>query len=311
MQLSPPTEGTLVEVCSREFVYPDECPCCGAAADGELAIRLRRSQRTVGSDTARSVLFPYCRHCIEHVETWATGSMMSTLIILAGAACAVVTFAVGHVSFSLMLLVSALALAAFTTSSFRSRASAGCRRTCACPNKSVRYDGWSGVTSAFSLVSPTYAARFAEHNEHQLVNVNPSLRALLERHQHARRIVPTPGAPYRVVPPPLSADGWLDQIANQPSRVARRMYLRRALEADHDADVRALLVDLVCTSELRPLQAELAGRGPATRRRLVDEAIAAVRADNLPRQLREALLAALLDLRRGHSGRSGHAAQGT
>lgn len=292
-------DGTLVEVCSREFAYPDECPCCGAAADGELVIRLRPSQRTTGSDTARRLLFPYCRRCIDHVEVWETGSMISALLVLAGAACAFVNGVMGHLAFGLMVFTAAIALAVFVTSVFRSRAGAGCRPSCATANKAVRYYGWSGVTSAFRLASPTYAARFAEHNAHQLVNVDGSLRALLERHEHARRLVPTPGAPYRVVPPPLSADGWLDQIASQPSRVARRMLLCRALEAGHDDSVEALLVDLVCTSELGALKTELAGRGPVTRKRLVDEAIAAARADNLPRPLRNALLAALLDLRRG------------
>jgi hypothetical protein len=205
-----------------------------------------------------------------------------------------------------MLFAGTMALAIFVTSMFRSRASAGCRPSCAAANKTVTYNGWSGSTSAFRFVSPTYAARFAEHNQHQLVNIDATLRALLERHERVRRQVPTPASPYRVMPAPLSPDGWLDLIAGQPSRVARRMFLQRALDAGHDDGVRALLVDLVCTSELSPLQAELAGRSSATRRRLVDETIAAVRVDNLPRPLRNALLEALLDLRRAN-----HRAQGT
>jgi hypothetical protein len=299
------TGGTSVEVCSREFVYPDECPCCGAAADGELAIRLRRSERTVGSDTARQVLFPYCRQCTEHVELWETGSMISGLLVLGGLLSGAANVILGNLALGAILFAGTMVLATFVTSMFRSRAGAGCRPSCATANKAVTYNGWSGSTSAFRFASPTFAARFAEHNEHQLVNVDTTLRALLERHERVRRQVPTPAAPYRVMPAPLTPDGWLDLIAGQSSRVARRMALRRALEVDHDDAVRTLLVDLVCASELRTLQAELAGRSPATRRRRVDETMAAVRADNLPRPLRNALVEALLDLRRDRN------AQGT
>lgn len=293
---------TAVEVCSREFVYPDECPCCGEAADGERAIRLRRSERTLGTDTARSVLFPYCRHCVDHVDVWETGSMLSASWVVAGATCAVVSVALGHVAAALVLLAGGLALATVVTSRFRSRARAACRPSCAAASAAVVYDGWSGSTSAFRLASPTYAARFAEHNEHQLVNVDTMLRALLERHARVRQLVPTPAAPYRVVPSPLTVDGWLDLIAGQPSRVARRMLLRRALEAWHDGTVQSQLVELVCTGELRPLQIELAGKSSATRRRRVDATIRAVRADNLPGPLQRALLEALLDLRRDPKG---------
>jgi hypothetical protein len=279
-----------VEVCSRIFAYPNECPCCGADPDSELMIPFKASSRMMAEDTARQILFPYCRRCIEHVSVWQAGSMTSTLLTLAGIIGGlVVAFTIGG-WYGLLVFVAAVALAIFVTSMIQSRARARCQPSCASAARAVTYYGWSGSTSTFAFASATYTARFAEHNPTNLVSVDASLRTLLDAHKIARLQVPTPFTATRVVPSPRSTDEWIKHLEEQPSRVTRRMALVRALSTVYDDNERKTLVHVVCRAELVPFFEEIDALPSSTKRQRIERAIADVRADNIPEALRDAEL---------------------
>jgi hypothetical protein len=172
----------------------------------------------------------------------------------------------------------------------RRRARGRCTASCATPGSAVSYLGWSGSTSAFGFESPTYTARFAEHNTAKLVSVTPQLRQLLEAHEVARRQVPTPASAQRVVPPPLDTEGWRALLGREQRTIARRIALGRALETIRDPSARDVLVAAVCQAEIAALTTRLGAASPVVRRRRIREAIVEVRTDNLPPELAQAKL---------------------
>jgi len=71
MHSKPDSLATVVEVTSRTFALPSDCPCCGATPDSELLVALARSARDrAAPDSARSIDVPYCRTCVEHAAMW-------------------------------------------------------------------------------------------------------------------------------------------------------------------------------------------------------------------------------------------------
>jgi hypothetical protein len=282
--------GMIVEVSTRTFVVPFECPCCGADPDTELAIPVTRpAGREVSRDTARALHFPYCKRCVEHVEVWESAGLRSAAVMVAGIVAAVV------VSLATRLVIGAIAFAAAALLAWslgaarRGAARAGLGPSCASPDKALAYLGWSGSTSAFSFESPTYAARFAEQNEKHLLHVHEQLRKLLEGHRIARLAVPTPAAPHLVVPPPASVSDWIARLEGSRSTVERRNTLRRALDAARDDAERAQLLEAACRIELAPILGKIDGIGSAgARKHQLQRAIDEVRADNIQEELQTA-----------------------
>ncbi len=280
---------TIVEVSSRTFAVPFECPCCGADPDTELALPVTRTAgREVVRDTARALAFPYCKRCVEHVHVWESAGLRSAGLMVAGLVAAVVLtlatrFVIGAIAFA------AAALLAWSLGAARRQAArAGMGPSCASPDRALAYLGWSGRASAFSFESPTYAARFAEQNEKRLVDASAGLRKLLEGHRIARLAVPTPAAPHLVVPPPAGLDEWIARIERSRSTVERRNTLQRALDAAPGDAVRAQLLGAACRIELAPILARIDGLGPGARKHQLQRAIDEVRADNIPGELGEA-----------------------
>lgn len=286
----------VVEVCSRIFDYPNECPCCGGEPDSELAITFKASARTMAADSARKLLFPYCRHCVEHVSVWQAGSMTSALLTLVGFIGGLVVGFTGTGWYGLIVFLGFIGLASFITSISQSRARIRCQPSCATPAKAVTFFGWSGSTSTFGFSSPTYTARFAEQNASSLVSVDAPLRNLLEAHKVARLQVPTPAAATRVVPQPRSLAEWIKHLEQQPTRIARRIALTRALNGLHDEEERTSVVEVVCRAELVPVLEEMDSLPRSAKKRHLDRAIAVIRADNVPDELRDAQLAELVSL---------------
>jgi len=63
----PGSQATVVEVASRTFALPMDCPCCGATPDSALLIAIARTARDrAAADSAKAIEVPYCRACIEH-----------------------------------------------------------------------------------------------------------------------------------------------------------------------------------------------------------------------------------------------------
>jgi hypothetical protein len=276
-----------LELCSREFTYPDECPCCGAIPDLELAIPLVIQERTRRDESPEEIPFVYCAECIDHVSVWRTGSMVSSVTTALGIVACFVLVIVESALTGMAALGVAVAFAVVEKSIITSHARSRSKQSCACVEYAVTYGGWSGSTTMFAFESPAYAASFAEHNRMSLVGSAEPLR-LLEAHEIARRHVPTPAAPLRVLPQPHDARGWSNYIANRPNRITRRVALKRALDVVADESDRTTLVEAVSRSELAPIFDELDQLGIAGRRRRLQRALAMARFDNMPNALRVA-----------------------
>jgi len=281
---------TTIEVAARTFVLPADCPCCGAASDAEVAVPLaRRMRERVAGDSARVLHVPYCRYCLDHVAAWDSAGVLSAglsvLGIGAGAAVAVATSpALGGA-----IVVGGIVIALALAGAKRAQARAACRESCSCPQLAVEYLGWSGTASGFAFHSLSYAAKFAEQSSHKLVE-DPKVRTLLERYKLARIAVPTPAAAVQAIPPPPDAAEWMARLAAMPGRVARRAALARALEVLPEVRERDQVVRAVAAVELATLMAPIERLAGAARSREVARAIDQVRADNMPEELRAALL---------------------
>ena len=286
--------GVNVEVSSRTFAVPFECPCCGAVPDAEVTIPLTRGGSVDRAQSARGIEFPYCKRCVAHSLQWESAGLVAAAVTLGGIVGGVVVAAATKVGYGVILLAVAAASGAAIRALKRSRAKAGLGPSCAAAGKAVTYFGWANAVSAFSFESPSYAARFAEQNAQILANASPQLRTLLEGFKIARLQVPTPAAPAGVVPPPLTVIEWITKIERAPGRVARRTALARALDMFPEPPARTQVLEAATREELAPYLRQLdASPDGASQRGLLDKAIAEVLADNLPEPLQRAVLAAL------------------
>ena len=280
----------IVEVSSRRFAIPLECPCCGAATGSETLIPVTRTPGQRVADEP-GLAFPYCARCLAHVAAWDTAGVGSAGVMLLGIVAAVALAIVTQIWIGLVAFVIAIPLAAVLRQSRRSAAKAACGPSCASPGKALAYLGWTGNERGFSFESPTYAARFAEQNHKHLVNVSPQLRMLLEGHRIARLAVPTPAAANLVVPPPATIPDWIARIEKQPGAVARRSELQRALDATPEPAARQQLIAATVRLELAPILARVdATTNTAARKQLLLQTIAEISGDNILEELQTAEL---------------------
>ncbi len=291
--------GPIVEVSSRRFAVPFQCPCCGAAPDAEIAIPVTRSKgRTLATDSARSLEFPYCRRCLAHVESFQGAGVVSAGITLVGIFAGLAVAILAHVIAGIVMIVAALGVAYGLQMNRRAHATAQCSAACPSADTAVTYFGWSGSASTFAFRSPTYTARFAEDNTTKLVNASKGLRRLLEGHRVARLAVPTPAATM-FVPPPATGRDWLARIEKAPTRIARRHDLHNALEMVQDTTERRELLRAATRAELAPVRSKLERLTGDARTSYLEQAISAVAVDNVPAELQRSLLAELETLRGG------------
>lgn len=281
--------GVLVEVSSRTFSIPPECPCCGAAPNTEL--RLQRTGKRAAANSATSLDVVYCSKCLAHVAAFEGAGLWSAGLLVTGLAIAII-FAAFVTLAGLLALPIAVLLAFVLTTRRRHAARKSCGPSCATTGKALAYLGWNGTTSALELASPTYAARFAEANAEILVNPTPRLRQLVEGMRVARLAVPTPAAAVQVVTAPPTASEWVAQLESASGPATRRQILVRALAAITEGDARGELISGAVRIELAPTYKALTGSGDA-QAKLLGEAIARITADNLPAPVRDAALESL------------------
>lgn len=287
--------GVIVEVSARTFVIPFECPCCGAAPESELTIALAPSAPGhAGTGPARRTLFPYCRSCVAHARAWSAARTAASSVAYLGIAAGILVAVAARVAIGVAVAGCAIPIAMALGTWLRARAKAALGPACASPETAVAYVGWSAGVHAFSFESPTYTARFAEHNAATLVNVSAKLHALIEGHRIARLVVPTPAAPVTVVSPPPTADEWIAKLEASTSRVGHRNTLQRALEVVHEPEDRRRLLAAACRLELASVLDRIDDRSSTAARRLqLDAAILHVRGDNLTDELRATVLGEL------------------
>lgn len=280
----------IVEVSSRRFAIPLECPCCGATTENETTIGVTRTPGKRVADE-RGLDFPYCARCLAHATAWETAGVGSAGVMLVGIVAAVALAFLTRLSIGLAAFALVIPIAAGLRQSRRSAAKSACGPSCASPGKALAYFGWSGNERTFSFESPTYAARFGEQNQKHLVNVSPQLTKILEGLRIARLTVPTPAAANLVVPPPASLSEWIARIESQPGPVARRSTVQRALDSTPDPEGRRELLAAACRIELAPVLARVdATENPGARKQLLLQAIAEISADNILEELQAAEL---------------------
>lgn len=271
-----------VEVKSRSFTLPADCPCCGKASDTETTVPLAREARGhAATDTARAVDFPYCRACLSHVVMWDSAGVVSAGVIVGAIVLAIVATVVAGPAAGLAVLAAGVVAAILLATSRRGGAKRAMREACSAPHLAVHYLGWTGGATALAFDSMSYAAKLAELNSSQLVE-DPRVRTLLDRYKLARIAVPTPAAPVATIPPPLEVGDWVTRLATTPGRVARRAALVRALDVLHAPKERDQVIRAVAAIEVAALLASLDNS--------VERAVEQVRADNLPEELRAAVL---------------------
>ncbi len=275
--------GVLVEVSSRRFAIPHECPCCGAIPDAELAVPVTGKRATRTSASAMDM--PSCKRCNAHIDASEAAGVASAAVLLVGLVTAIIaTIVLGPIGLFALPVAVALAFVLVT----RRRRAAELMRgpSCAAAGKAIAYLGWNGTTTAFELASPTYAARFAEHNEKILHAPTPRLRTLLEGHARARVAVPSAVAP--VAEPPSTLEAWIAKLSAATGPAGRRHLMVRALGAFTDDGSRAALVEAAAKIDLAPTYAKLAKASSLEdRAKVLAEAIARVTADNVPELLQD------------------------
>jgi hypothetical protein len=228
---------------------------------------------------------------VAHATVWSAASTTASGVVFMGISIAAVVAVATRIGIGVAVAGCSIPIAMVVGAQRRAHAKAAVGPACASPGIAVTYLGAPGGVRAFSFESPTYTARFAEHNAAALTRVSAELRRLIEGHRIARLIVPTPASPVSVVSAPPTVAEWIARIEAQAGRIARRNTLARALEAAHEPEDRDRLVAAASRLELAPVFDQIDERSStAARRRQLEAAIAGVRADNLSDELRDAML---------------------
>ncbi len=283
--------GVIVEVGGRRFLVPYECPCCGAAPDTELIVALTPTkERPVAAESACELGFAYCRKCVAHSLAWESSSNLETGVKVLGLLTAILVGLATHAVVGLLVFAAAVALAWWIGRTRRARAHAQAGPACAWPGVAVAYLGWSGNASSLYFESHVYAARLAEQNATKLVNVTPQLRQVMEGHKLARLAVPTPAAAVRTVPAAATVGDWTARIVAAPNRAARLDVLQKGLDAFADRGDRDALITAASQLELAAILERIERQAPAAWTRELQKSIIAARADNIPDELRDALV---------------------
>jgi hypothetical protein len=193
-----------------------------------------------------------------------------------------------------IVLVLAIAAAAFLRSAGKAKAKAACGASCASPGVALAYRGWNGTTHSFTFESPTFAARFAEQNASILANESPQLRKLLDGYKKARLAVPTPAVAAGVAPPPLTARDWIARIESTDGKIARRVALGRALEMIDQPQPRRELVQTAARLELAPMLDKLQRTSsPAAKKALLSSYLQQLQSENISDELEAAMKTSL------------------
>lgn len=173
--------GIVVEVSARKFSVPHECVCCARTPQLYLSASYTRvTGKRVIRETTRSLDFPYCNGCNEHVKAWNFASSVTHFFLVLGIISGIgIGFAGGGAggwAAALGLWGIGIVLGIVQ----RNKAKAMCSHECTTPRASVRHLGWNGSVSSFSFASTRYAVGFASSNGKKLVNVSMNLRNLLQ-----------------------------------------------------------------------------------------------------------------------------------
>jgi hypothetical protein len=169
-----------IDVSGHSFVFPDECACCGDAADAELGVSATKtSGKRVVHRKTNAWDIPYCGRCVGHVKSAQAARMFALLLgfssIVVGAFLwYAVNPGIGILGGSVTLLGATLGC-----SMWMSEARARCSSACVCVGSAVAYLGWHGTLHKFDVKSASFARDFMTANRSKLVNLSPQARNVL------------------------------------------------------------------------------------------------------------------------------------
>ena len=292
--------GVVVEVSARTFNVPRECVCCGGASETTLpASHTRRTGKRVIRETTRSLDFPFCRRCVGHINRWQSGESAFGVCITLGVVLGLIgcVGSEGNTTVGGVLILLGLVAGTVMLFALHSSARGMCGPSCVVPQHPVKHLGWNGSISTFSFESSRYAARFAAGNERKLINVSHGLEALMispPPAQVAPIVLPRPPAAPVVsswgptTAPRVDVTEWIAKIESYKGAEARRNALKRALESVVEPAARRELVIAAGRIEVAAVLDKVDGlKGVAAKKRHLEGAISALRADDVPDELQQ------------------------
>ena len=185
-------EIVVVEVSGYQFVFPQQCACCGVPPQSALVVS---ATKTTGKRVVRTATnswqIPYCMHCLAHVakvrlaRTWLSGLVV--IGIITGVALSVFT---GFWPAALVATLIAV-IGVLVSSKYQSEASAMRLPTCCASQEAASFLGWDGTRNRFAFSSHSFATAFMKANFRKLVNISPQAAAIL----NAAGMQPSANAP--------------------------------------------------------------------------------------------------------------------
>jgi hypothetical protein len=154
-----------VTVSARRLHWPQQCPCCGGAADTRSDIRYVRPDHK-GRASCWEV--PFCSHCVQHSQKKRSWLVLISFLAICGVASLVVGCAPeAHLLWAIGLatLVACAALSArMRVAVDRLR-----RPSCTCDSSPVKYMDRYGTQHSFQFASEVYARAFEAANRDKVV----------------------------------------------------------------------------------------------------------------------------------------------
>lgn len=251
-----------VDLSAQIASFPSECACCSGSAGGEFeAVATRTTGVKVVRTHTRSFSVPYCAACLEHVSTFQSAQSTRKFgfwMLFGGLVVCLLSPIAGllGVASGVFILIGAISLGR--------RAESERRTSCACAGPAVEFIGWDGSVKMMDFTSMRYAARFASANAKKIINATPQLREAV-----AALVVPV--APPALVAPPVPVHPPASRSTSGPAADVV------ATSSEHDVLLRWV-------TKIEGL------KGPTSRKKALDRALAEVQAQDIRAELRRAAL---------------------
>ena len=174
-----------VEVSGRQFTFPPICACCGNPANTNFTVSATKTTgKKVVKTSTNTWDFPYCAHCISHINAAKNASSMSTLVGVGSVLLALFFCYSVAMWFGTFVFIAGIVGAVVLHSKLMAQAKAMSNAQCACIKEAVAFLDWDGARQVFEITSPNYALAFMVANSRKLVNLSSYARQLLESNGH-------------------------------------------------------------------------------------------------------------------------------
>lgn len=290
-----------VSVSGRKLAFPGACCCCRGDADSSiLATATRTTGKRVIRTQTQSWTFPCCAACVGHARKSKTESGWVAMMLIGFISGPF--FFLGPNSWAGFVLLLFGAGGILGAALQRRDARAVMKPTCGDLGPPVQYLGWSGTFHALAFSNTAYAGLFALENRARLLDVDAGVRAAMAEASVAvaaeagARASATPASSLAQQERP-SADvaneeelihGAIVKIEKQKGPASRRSALDAALTTLASKDARDRLLLEASRIEVRAVLDKVDGlKTKSAKKRHLDEALANIRADQVPDALQQ------------------------